>query len=227
MSKPNIVYFIADQMRSDSLGHLGNPASLTPNFDRLAQREAVSFANAYCQNPVCVPSRNSFLSGLYPHTTGHRTMHFLQGPEDPNILKEMKNQGYEVIWIGRNDVIPAGKSKVAYCDEFYDGFDFINKVDGSEKGFSALASHSGHSPVDPGPQLYSFYAGKADGELNSMVKLDWNALQSALDYLDRKASSSDKRPFFLYITLWFPHPPYVCEDPWYSAINRSKLLPRQ
>ena len=91
MSKPNIVYFIADQMRSDSLGHLGNPASLTPNFDRLAESEAVSFANAYCQNPVCVPSRNSFLSGLYPHTTGHRTMHFLQGNDDPNILKDRKS----------------------------------------------------------------------------------------------------------------------------------------
>lgn len=227
MSKPNIVYFIADQMRSDSLGHLGNPASLTPNFDRLAESEAVSFANAYCQNPVCVPSRNSFLSGLYPHTTGHRTMHFLQGKDDPNILKEMKNQGYEVIWIGRNDVTPAGQSKAAYCDEHYDGFDFINKVDGNESGFSALNSQSGHSPVDPGPQLYSFYVGEAKGDLNPMLKLDWNALQSALDYLDRKAASNDKRPFFLYVTLWFPHPPYVCEEPWYSAIDRSKLPPRR
>ena len=77
MNRPNIVYFVADQMRTDSLHHMGNQASITPNLDAVCE-EGVSFRNAYCQNPVCVPSRNSFLSGLYPHTTGHRTMHFLQ-----------------------------------------------------------------------------------------------------------------------------------------------------
>lgn len=55
----NIVLFVADQMRSDSMAHMGNPASITPHLDQLAE-EGVSFENAYCQNPVCVPSRNSF-----------------------------------------------------------------------------------------------------------------------------------------------------------------------
>lgn len=57
--RPNIVYFVADQMRADSLHHLGNKAAITPNLDELAQ-DGVSFENAYCQNPVCVPSRCSF-----------------------------------------------------------------------------------------------------------------------------------------------------------------------
>ena len=74
MEKQNIIMFVADQMRSDSLHHLGNKASITPNLDQIVN-EGVSFENAYCQNPVCVPSRCSFLTGLYPHTTGHRTMH--------------------------------------------------------------------------------------------------------------------------------------------------------
>jgi arylsulfatase A-like enzyme len=92
VNKPHIIYFVADQLRSDALHHLGNPASQTPNMDSLAE-EGVSFQHAYCQNPVCVPSRTSFLTGLYPHTTGHRTMHFLQNEDEPNILKEMKNNG--------------------------------------------------------------------------------------------------------------------------------------
>ena len=110
--RPNIVYFAADQMRADTLHHLGNPASHTPNLDALA-KEGVSFRNAFCQNPVCVPSRCSFLTGLYPHTTGHRTMHFLQDPQEPNILRTMKENGYEVIWCGRNDVGTAERSKEA------------------------------------------------------------------------------------------------------------------
>ena len=126
--RPNILLFVADQMRCDSLSHMGNPASKTPNLDSLLD-DGVSFANAYCQNPVCVPSRCSFLTGRYPHTTGHRTMHFLQEPQEPNILRTMKEQGYEVIWIGRNDVIPADRAKTEYCDEFYSGADFADHRD--------------------------------------------------------------------------------------------------
>lgn len=86
--KPNILYFVADQMRADAQHYLGNTAAITPNFDALAG-EGVAFQNAYCQNPVCVPSRCSFLSGLYPHTTGHRTMHFLQHEEGPTHTRAM------------------------------------------------------------------------------------------------------------------------------------------
>lgn len=224
MKQPNIVYFVADQMRSDSLAHLGNPASITPNLDHIALHEGVSFQNAYCQNPVCVPSRCSFLTGLYPHTTGHRTMHFLQREDEPNILRVMKEAGYEVIWVGRNDIIPAPRSKEPYCDEYYDGIDFYNKViPNPDAKFRGM----GHQNAAQNPSdLYSFYVGK--GERNDpFIDLDWNCLKSATDYLERKAEKGDERPFFLYVTITFPHPPYACEDPWYSSIDRSKLPKRR
>lgn len=223
MSKPNIVYFVADQMRSDSLHHLGNPASLTPCFDQIVETDAISFENAYCQNPVCVPSRHSFLSGLYPHTRGHRTMHYLTAQDDPNIMKVMKDAGYEVIWVGRNDVIPADQSKAAYCDEYYSGNSLENQVEPTSN--TGVGSHS-HGHVEPSPELYSFYLGKLDGT-DSFSMFDKNCLKSAMDYLDRKAQSGNDKPFLLYVTLTFPHPPYGCEEPYYSAIDRSKLEPRR
>ena len=61
-------------MRADILGCLGNRAKVTPNMDRIVKEDAIAFSNAFCQNPVCVPSRCSFLTGLYPHVFGHRTM---------------------------------------------------------------------------------------------------------------------------------------------------------
>jgi arylsulfatase A-like enzyme len=222
MNRPNIVYFVADQMRTDSLHHMGNQASITPNLDAVCEEGGVSFRNAYCQNPVCVPSRNSFLSGLYPHTTGHRTMHFLQGEEDPNILKVMKASGYEVVWVGRNDVVPADKSKLAYCDEYYDGTSFENQVNAVNPAH--FTSHDKSPAV--GPDLYSFYMGEGTMD-NQFVKMDWVCVQNALNYLDRKAQAKDGKPFFLYITLMYPHPPYVCEEPWYSSIDRTKLPPRR
>ena len=62
-TKPNIVIFNPDQWRADVLGHLGNPAAVTPNLDRLVAEDGVSFSNAFCQNTVCTPSRCSFMTG--------------------------------------------------------------------------------------------------------------------------------------------------------------------
>ena len=91
--RPNIIIFNPDEMRWDTMGHMGNPAAVTPFLDRFAETEAVSFSNAYCQNPVCVPSRCSFFTGLYPHTAGHRTMGHLLRSHETSLLKELKEIG--------------------------------------------------------------------------------------------------------------------------------------
>lgn len=69
MSKPNILWICSDQQRFDTLGCYGNGYVQTPNIDRLAAG-GVLFEHAYCQNPLCTPSRSSFLTGRYPRTTG-------------------------------------------------------------------------------------------------------------------------------------------------------------
>jgi arylsulfatase len=64
---PNILWICTDQQRFDTIQALGNQHIHTPNLDRLAA-SGVAFANAYCQAPICTPSRASFLTGLYPET---------------------------------------------------------------------------------------------------------------------------------------------------------------
>lgn len=220
--KPNIIMFVADQMRSDSLAHLGNPASITPNLDKITE-DGVSFENAYCQNPVCVPSRCSFLTGLYPHTTGHRTMHFLQDEDEPNILKTMKKEGYDVIWIGRNDVVPATRAKTEYCDEFYDGVNEGNLRDAVNVEFAPKGVKHKSEPKDINDDnYYSFYIGKLE-DSEGYGSSDWKCVERALETIERKSKEKDGKPLFLYCTITFPHPPYGCEDPWYSSIDRNKL----
>ena len=70
-SFPNILWICSDQQRHDTLGCYDNPYVHTPNLDRLAA-EGVRFTHAYCQSPVCTPSRASFLTGRYPRTTRTR-----------------------------------------------------------------------------------------------------------------------------------------------------------
>jgi len=85
-SQPNIIIFNPDQWRGDVVGHSGNDAAVTPNIDAMAGIDAVSFSNAYCQLPVCTPSRCSFMTGWYPHVNGHRTMFHMLQPHEPMLL---------------------------------------------------------------------------------------------------------------------------------------------
>lgn len=64
--RPNVLLLMADQHKRTCMGAYGDPVAKTPNLDRLA-RGAVRFTNAYCNNPVCTPSRASMLTGLYNH----------------------------------------------------------------------------------------------------------------------------------------------------------------
>src|SRR5437764_6010986 len=66
--RPNILWICTDQQRYDTLGCTGNPFVRTPHIDRLAA-EGLLFEQAYCQSPLCTPSRASFLTGRYPRTT--------------------------------------------------------------------------------------------------------------------------------------------------------------
>ncbi|MBL9188886.1 MAG: sulfatase [Opitutaceae bacterium] len=67
-ARPNVLFVVSDDL-SSRISPAGYPGMHTPVLDRLA-KESVAFRNAYCQYPVCGPSRASFLSGLYPESTG-------------------------------------------------------------------------------------------------------------------------------------------------------------
>src|SRR5579863_6418973 len=62
----NVLLLMADEHRPRALGIDGDPLATTPNLDALA-RSSVRFDHAYCSSPVCVPSRCSLHTGLYPH----------------------------------------------------------------------------------------------------------------------------------------------------------------
>ena len=66
--QPNILWICTDQQRYDTIHALGNSLINTPNLDALVAQGA-AFTRAYCQSPVCTPSRASFLTGRYPRTT--------------------------------------------------------------------------------------------------------------------------------------------------------------
>ena len=66
---PNLIVFIADDVSWDDLGCYGNDQVQTPNIDALAQ-DGMVFKNTYLTTSSCSPSRNSIITGRYPHNTG-------------------------------------------------------------------------------------------------------------------------------------------------------------
>ncbi len=78
---PNIIFFVADEMRGDCVSFDGrrNPIIKTPNIDKLA-KDGVAFTNCFTVNPVCGPSRCCTFTGQYVHSNGHRSLYQLLQP---------------------------------------------------------------------------------------------------------------------------------------------------
>ncbi len=94
-ARPNILWICTDQQRYDTLHALGNSCIRTPNLDALIG-EGVAFTRAYCQSPICTPSRSSFLTGLYPsmiHVNRNGNAFFPPGV--PLITRTLADAGFD------------------------------------------------------------------------------------------------------------------------------------
>ncbi len=108
-SRPNVLLVVTDQQRFDTLGCYGNPYVDTPNLDRFAAG-GILFRNAYCQSPVCTPSRASYLTGRYPHTTRCRANGQSIPPDERLISRVLADHGYYCALAGKLHLAPCGPS---------------------------------------------------------------------------------------------------------------------
>jgi len=215
--RPHIVIFNPDQWRGDVLGHMGNPAAVTPNLDRVVGTDGVSFRYAFCQNPVCTPSRCSFMTGWYPHVRGHRTIFHMLRADEPVLLKTLKDEGYSVWWGGKNDLVPAQHGYDAFCDVKY-------RPPRSPRPKGAGDRQENWRGRPDSDTYYSFYVGRLDkGDEPYYPDSDWANVLGAIDFI---RTAPRDRPLCIYLPLGYPHPAYAVEEPWYGMIDRSKVPKR-
>ena len=96
MARPNVLFIMADDLNSALSGY-GHPQCKTPNLDKLALR-GTTFTRAYCQYPLCGPSRASIMSGLYPMTNKVTSNGGVLKIDTPTMPELFRNNGY---WTGR------------------------------------------------------------------------------------------------------------------------------
>ncbi len=119
---PNILWICADQQRFDTIEGLNNDHIRTPNL-RKFMKDSVTFTHAYCQNPVCSPSRASFLSGRYPHTTGLRANGQRIRGSERLITRTLADNGYTCGLSGKLHLSPcAGGRNEDRIDDGYNVF---------------------------------------------------------------------------------------------------------
>src|SRR5690606_23858148 len=123
MDRPNILWICSDQQRFDTITALGNQRIRTPCLDRLAD-EGVAFTHAYCQSPVCTPSRASFLTGRYPRTTRCR-QNGQKIPADERLLPRiLADAGYVCGLAGKLHLASCSDGKVE--DRIDDGYEVFH-----------------------------------------------------------------------------------------------------
>ncbi|OGV65491.1 MAG: hypothetical protein A3K19_10415 [Lentisphaerae bacterium RIFOXYB12_FULL_65_16] len=119
--RPNVLYLMSDQHNAGCMSAAGHPVVRTPNLDRIAAG-GVRFSRAYCNNPICAPSRVSFVTGQYPHT--HRILgndiFELEDANSATLGATFRRHGYQAALIGKGHMVRNWDNEayehIRYCD---------------------------------------------------------------------------------------------------------------
>lgn len=122
VSKPNIVFILADQWRAQATAYSGDPNVKTPNLDRLAA-SSVNFETAVSVIPVCTPYRSALMTGRYPLSTGMFMNNLFLPSEELCMAEIFKEAGYETGYIGKWHLDGHGREEYT-PKERRQGFDY-------------------------------------------------------------------------------------------------------
>ncbi|MCD7722790.1 MAG: sulfatase [Clostridiales bacterium] len=201
MSKPNLIYVFADQLRFSSVGFNGDCLAKTPCLDALAL-ESANMVNACSNHPVCAPYRASLFTGKYTTGTGMVINEIRINPNHETFANVLNNAGYETSYIGKwhmyasrlghhydveNSYIPKGKDRLGFNGYF--------------------AAYNFH---------HEYYSPRAYYHLDSPEKIYYDKYepdaQTDMAIERIKAHSESARPFALFLSYGTPHDPWNADN---------------
>ena len=190
--KKDILLLMSDQHNGFYTSLNKDMGDITPNLKRIAQK-GVWCDRAYCNSPLCVPSRTAFLTGKLPSENGVLDNMTTLNSDEVTIAHKLGLEGYDTVLVGRMHFM--GLDQFHGFDERYVG-DITNQYWGMSrkelgdfhKGFSSKACQE--------------IVGEGE---TAIVDYDYQVFQKAMEILNRPR----KRPLFLLVGFYQPHYPYV------------------
>lgn len=194
-------FVVPDELNIRPVGCYGQPLPVTPFMDRLAQCGA-KFENFFTSHPKCVPARVALLTAQHPHVGGHRTLELDARPDEPNLIRTLRENGWHTVMVGRNHMVNVETLPLTF-DEYL-----------NVKGEWTL------EPENPeGVPAGSYLVGRDPVPYES--HLDVIRTDTAIEWIEQNTDSES--PFYMQVNYNFPHCPYSVPDPFYGKLDRRRI----
>lgn len=210
MNSPNVLIFMTDQQRADSVTGIH---CLTPNLDKFREK-SITFSNTFCTSPHCCPSRASFMSGLYP--SQHGVWHNVnvanaisRGLNDGIRLwsEDFADAGYDMAFSGKWHVSanegPNDRGWRVYPETATNNsFNTSERVweNYKQRGYTESTNRKAGEIIRNGWSEYTHY-GERENPFN-----DNNVVDTALEIINNRGKSD--KPWCQYVGTLGPHDPY-------------------
>ena len=238
----NVLFIMCDQLRWDYLSCAGHRTLHTPNIDALAAR-GVRFSNAYCQSPICGPSRMSFYTGRYVSSHGATANFVPLRVGERNIGDHLKPLGVRPVLVGKTHMIadreglqrlgidPESRIGVHHREA---GFEPFERDDGIHPDRMMKAqpryndhlrdkNHRGGNPWHWAANSVETDSGVRSGFFNDIADRPAAVAEedSETPYMTRRAmeflaQDGGEGPWLLHLSYIKPHWPYIAPAPYNS-----------
>jgi choline-sulfatase len=204
MTPTNLVFIMSDEHNRRVMGCSGHEMIRTPNLDRLAAA-GVRFTDAYCNSPICVPSRASFATGRYVHQVRFWDNAIPYDGSVPSWGHRLGEHGHRATSIGKLHFRSA-EDRNGFAEEIMP----LHVVDG-------LGDLLGLIREDTPPRKAALRLAEEAGCGDSSYQgYDDNITAAAQDWLRQRAPDYRDRPWVLFVSLVCPHFPLIARPEWYN-----------
>ena len=198
--KPNLILFLPDQQRADTLACYGGVKVHAPNLNKLAA-ESLVFERTYVTHPVCTPSRSSLMTGTWPHINGC-TRNSVPLDRRFRVFPElMQDQDYRTAYIGKWHL---GEDGPAYAE--------ASAGRPARRGFAHYISTDGQGDYSNFLISKSITPDKANGRFSEIAISNLPIELSRPKFLEKHAcdfiEKHQRDPFILVVAFVEPHSPY-------------------
>jgi arylsulfatase A-like enzyme len=234
----NLLLIQVDQMPGWAMSLLGCRNVCTPALDALAGGGTL-FRQAICNNPICLPSRISLLSGQYASTTGQFGFSGLCDRRMPWLPRHLQAAGFRTGAFGKLHVLSVGMEQWGMdvaCPTMPEDQDLARPADATYRAY--CAAHGipwptdqmhGHNPFGPAPAppqaadkaWHWTHQRSIQSDVPLAHSLETWTTNRCLDFLDTCAR--DQQPFFAWLSYDRPHSPHTLPPEWYSQLAPNKL----